>query len=170
MAQEYPFYLAGQWKRSADTLPVTNPWDDALVGSTWLADDADVEAAIAAAVSAAPTMRALPAYERGAILARASAVLTRRREEIGRTLAGEAGKPIRDALTEVDRAAMTFHVASEEARRLGGEVIPLDLALQLPPQPVGAQAGAGGRCRQSHRPEARHEDAAVGPVPGQRTG
>jgi len=128
MAQEYPFYLAGQWKRSAGTLPVTNPWDDALVGSTWLAGDADVESAIAAAVSAAPTMRALPAYERGAILARASAILARRREEIGRTLAGEAGKPIRDALTEVDRAAMTFHVASEEARRLGGEVIPLDLA------------------------------------------
>jgi len=128
MAQEYPFYLAGQWKRSAATLPVTNPWDDALVGSTWLAGDADVESAIAAAVSAAPTMRALPAYERGGILARTSAILTRRREEIGRILAGEAGKPIRDALTEVDRAAMTFHVAGEEARRLGGEVIPLDLA------------------------------------------
>jgi len=128
MAQEYPFYLAGHWKRSADTLPVTNPWDDALVGSTWLAGDADVESAIAAAVSAAATMRGLPAYERGAILARASGVLTRRREELGRVLAGEAGKPIRDALTEVDRAATTFHVASEEARRLGGEVIPLDLA------------------------------------------
>ena len=128
MAQEYPFYLAGQWTRSEDILPVTNPWDDALVGSTWLAGDADVESAIAAAVSAAATMRGLPAYERGAILARTSAILTRRREEIGRTLAGEAGKPIRDALTEVDRAVMTFHVASEEARRLGGEVIPLDLA------------------------------------------
>jgi len=54
--------------------------------------------------------------------------LTRRREEIGRTLAGEAREPIRDALTEAHRAAMTFHVASEEARRLGGEVVPLDLA------------------------------------------
>jgi acyl-CoA reductase-like NAD-dependent aldehyde dehydrogenase len=128
MAHEYPFYLAGRWTQSVDPLPVTSPWDDAPVGSTWLAGDADVESAIAAAVSAAPTMGGLPAYERGAILARASAVLTRRREEIGRTLAGEAGKPIRDALTEVDRAAATFHVASEEARRLGGEVIPLDLA------------------------------------------
>ena len=42
--------------------------------------------------------------------------------------AAEAGKPIRDALSEVDRAAMTFHVAGEEARRIHGEVIPLDLA------------------------------------------
>ena len=73
-------------------------------------------------------MRSLPAYERGAILAKASAVIGRRRTEIGRALSGEAGKPIRDALTEVDRAAMTFHVASEEARRIGGDVIPLDLA------------------------------------------
>jgi glyceraldehyde-3-phosphate dehydrogenase (NADP+) len=72
-------------------------------------------------------MRSLPAYERGAILGKASSVLNRRRTEIGRTLAGEAGKPIRDALTEVDRAATTFHAASEEARRLGGDVIPLDL-------------------------------------------
>jgi glyceraldehyde-3-phosphate dehydrogenase (NADP+) len=128
MANEHPFYLSGQWHRSAEALPVTNPWDDSLVGSTWLASEAQVEEAIAAAVGAAGTMRGLTAYERAAILAKASAVLGRRRTEIGRTLAGEAGKPIKDALTEVDRAAMTFHVASEEARRIGGDVIPLDLA------------------------------------------
>jgi glyceraldehyde-3-phosphate dehydrogenase (NADP+) len=128
MATEFPVYLAGQWERSSRPLPVTNPFDGSSVAGTWLASDADVERAIAAAAGAAPVMRHLPAYERAAILAKVSAILTRRRDEIGRTLAGEAGKPIRDALTEVDRAAMTFHVASEEARRIGGEVIPLDLA------------------------------------------
>jgi len=128
MATEYPFYLAGRWERIGRALRVTNPFDGSLVAGTWLAGEAEVERATAAAVAAAPVMRALPAYQRAAILARVSAILGRRREEIGRTLAGEAGKPIRDALTEVDRAAMTFHVASEEARRLNGEVIPLDLA------------------------------------------
>jgi glyceraldehyde-3-phosphate dehydrogenase (NADP+) len=128
MANEHPFYLAGQWHRSAEALPVTNPWDGSVVGTTWLATEAQVEAAIAAAVAASETMKRLPAYERGAILAKASSVISRRRAEIGRALAGEAGKPIKDALTEVDRAAMTFHVASEEARRIGGDVIPLDLA------------------------------------------
>ena len=128
MANEHPFYLAGQWHRSGEALPVTSPWDDSVVGSTWLASEAQVEDATAAAVAAAPAMAKLPAYERGAILAKASAVISRRRAEIGRALAGEAGKPIRDALTEVDRAAMTFHVAGEEARRIGGDVIPLDLA------------------------------------------
>ncbi len=128
MAHEHPFFLAGRWERSPQILSVTNPWDGAPVGTTWLAERAQVEAAIAGAVAAADLMRRLPAYERAAILTRAAAVLTRRREEIGRTLAGEAGKPIRDALTEVDRAAMTLQVAGEEARRLGGDVIPLDLA------------------------------------------
>ena len=128
MANEHPFYLSGQWHRSNEVLPVTNPWDGSVVGSTWLASEAQVEEATAAAVGAAGMMRSLPAYERAAILAKASSVLNRRRTEIGRALAGEAGKPIKDALTEVDRAAMTFHVASEEARRIGGDVIPLDLA------------------------------------------
>jgi len=145
---EYPFYLAGQWTKSAQPLPVTNPYDDSPVATTWLATDADVERATQAAVEAATAMRNLAAYRRAELLAKASAVLTRRKEEIGRALAGEAGKPIRDALTEVDRAAMTFLVAGEEARRLGGDVIPLDLAAHgtgrlaiMRRFPLGAVAG-----------------------------
>lgn len=128
MDTDHPFFLAGRWDRSPEALEVTNPWDGSQVGRTWLAGSAQVEEAIAAAAAAAGTMRQLPAYERAAILSRASGVLARRREEIGRVLAGEAGKPIRDALVEVDRAAATLQVSGEEARRLGGEVIPLDLA------------------------------------------
>ncbi len=128
MAPEYPFFLAGSWQRSSLVHPVLNPYDDSLVGTTWLAGIAEYERATEAAIEAAAVMRRLPAYERGAILAKASAELARRRDEVGRMLAGEAGKPLRDALTEVDRATMTFHVASEEARRILGEVIPLDLA------------------------------------------
>jgi len=128
MDTEHPFFLAGRWDRSPETLAVTNPWDGSLVGRTWLAGSAQVEEAIAGAAAAAGTMRQLPAYERAAILSRASGLLSRRRDEIARILAGEAGKPIRDALVEVDRAAATLQVSGEEARRLGGEVIPLDLA------------------------------------------
>lgn len=128
MAHEYPLFLAGRWARPGETRPVTNPYDNSVVGLTWMAGEAEFEAAARAAVDAAPVMRALAAYERGAILSKASFLIAQRREEIGRALAGEAGKPIRDAMTEADRAAMTFHVASEEARRLGGEMIPLDLA------------------------------------------
>ena len=128
MAAEFPFYLAGKPVRSGSPLEVRNPYDGTLVGTTWLAGDAEFESATVAALAAADVMRAMPAYERASILMAASAALTARRDEIARTLAGEAGKPIKDARTEVERAAMTFHVAAEEARRLGGDVIPMDLA------------------------------------------
>jgi acyl-CoA reductase-like NAD-dependent aldehyde dehydrogenase len=128
VASDHPFFLAGSWERSTLVHPVLNPYDDSLVGTTFLAGVAEYERATEAALAAAPIMRQLPAYQRATILAKASAALLRRREEVGRALAGEAGKPIRDALTEVDRAAMTLEVAGEEARRLHGEVVPLDLA------------------------------------------
>ncbi|MBE3132897.1 MAG: aldehyde dehydrogenase family protein, partial [Acidobacteria bacterium] len=128
MPSEFPFYLAGQWGRSSRPLPVVHPYDGATCATTWLAGDAEFERAAGAAVDAAPVMRALPAFERAAILRRAAAEIHRRRDEFARTLALEAGKPIRDAGAEIDRGAMTFEVAAEEARRIAGEVVPMDLA------------------------------------------
>ena len=128
MTEEFPFFLAGQPVQSGRPLEVRNPYDSSLVATTWLAGDDEFERAAASAVEAADVMRRLPAYERAAILAATSAGIKREREAIAGTVAREAGKPIKDALIETDRAAMTFHVASEEARRIGGEVIPMDLA------------------------------------------
>jgi acyl-CoA reductase-like NAD-dependent aldehyde dehydrogenase len=124
----HPFFLAGSWEQSSQPLPVTCPYDNSLVGTTWLAGDVEFERATQAAVAAAGVMRRLPAYERAAILMRAHAHLVARREEIGRTIAAEVGKALRDALVEADRGIQTFQVAAEEARRIGGEVIPMDLA------------------------------------------
>jgi acyl-CoA reductase-like NAD-dependent aldehyde dehydrogenase len=123
-----PFYLAGRPAASARTLDVTNPFDGSRVGRTFLADDSQFDAAADAAVAAAGPMRRLAAYERAAILVEASRRIQAQRDDIAHVLAGEAGKPIKDALVEADRAAMTFHVAADEARRLGGEYVPMDLA------------------------------------------
>jgi acyl-CoA reductase-like NAD-dependent aldehyde dehydrogenase len=128
MPLEYPFNLAGEWGRSSKTLEVRSPYDGSLVATTWLAGEAAFERATAAAVAAAPVVRRMPAYERAAILRRAAAEIQARRDEFARTLAAEAGKPIRDAAIEIDRGAMTFEVAAEEARRPVGDVIPMDLA------------------------------------------
>jgi acyl-CoA reductase-like NAD-dependent aldehyde dehydrogenase len=125
---EFPFWLAGRPGRSAEALIVHNPFDNSPVGRTWLAGAADFEAAVVAAQAAAAPMRDMPAYRRADILMGVSRALATRRDEIARTLAAEAGKPIKDATTEAERAAMTFHVAAEEARRLAGEVVPMDLA------------------------------------------
>lgn len=112
----------------AKDLEVRNPYDNALVAKVPLADGAAFDAAASAAVAAAPAMARMPAYERAALLMRVSAAIAASRESIAKTLAAEAGKPLKDALIETDRATMTFQVAAEEARRLSGEVIPLDLA------------------------------------------
>jgi len=109
-------------------LEVRNPYDNAVVAKVALADETAFHRAADAAVAAAPAMARLPAYERAAILMRVSAAIAADREAIAKTIAAEAGKPLKDALTETDRAAMTFHVAADEARRMFGEVIPMDLA------------------------------------------
>jgi glyceraldehyde-3-phosphate dehydrogenase (NADP+) len=124
----HPIFLAGRWVESPDTLVVANPADPSTpAGSTYHATEAQYEEAVEAAVAAFEVTRKLPAYERGRILREISAGLKARREELGRLIALEAGKPIRDALVEVDRATLTFRLGAEEAERMTGELIPLDL-------------------------------------------
>ena len=124
----HPIYLAGRWVESPDRLIVANPArSDEPAGATYLATPQQYEEAVAAAVAAFEQTRRLPAYERGTALRKISAGIAERREEIGRLIANESGKPIRDSLTEVDRAVLTFRIGAEEAERIGGEVIPLDL-------------------------------------------
>jgi acyl-CoA reductase-like NAD-dependent aldehyde dehydrogenase len=127
-AQPHPILLAGRWVDSPDVLTISNPADPRNpAGSTYHATPEQYEIAVSAAVAAFEQTRHLPAYERGAILRSISAGIKARREELARLIALEAGKPIRDALGEVDRATLTFRLGAEEAERLVGEVIPLDL-------------------------------------------
>jgi acyl-CoA reductase-like NAD-dependent aldehyde dehydrogenase len=128
MSRERPFILAGKPGRSDRRLEVRSPWDGRLVAATSLAGPDELDKAASAAVAAMPAMAALPAWKRADILMSVSASLARDRESMARQIVGEAGKPLRDARTEVDRATMTFRVAADEARRIGGETIPLDLA------------------------------------------
>lgn len=124
----HPILLAGRWVESPDVLTISNPADPSTpAGQTYHATAEQYETAVGAAVSAFEQTRKLPAYERGAILRTISAGIKSRREELARLIALEAGKPIRDALGEVDRAVLTFRLGAEEAERLVGEVIPLDL-------------------------------------------
>ncbi|MEO8436876.1 MAG: aldehyde dehydrogenase family protein [Chloroflexota bacterium] len=124
----HPIFLAGRWVDSPDVLVIDNPADPSTpAGSTYTATEAQYEEAVDAAVAAFEVTRKLPAFERGRILREISAGVRARREEIGRLIALESGKPIRDALVEVDRAVLTFRLGAEEAERMTGEVIPLDL-------------------------------------------
>ena len=126
--REFPFYLAGKPSRSDKPVDVINPYDGSTVGRTWLAGPDEFDRAANAAVTAVPRMRGLALFERAEILTRISGMLVDQREDVARIVAGEVGKPIRDALTETDRAANTFQAAADAARHIGGDVLPLDLA------------------------------------------
>jgi len=106
---------------------VRSPYDGALVGVTWNATAEQAEQAIAETVRAAVVMRELSVARRVALLTSIAAAIDRRKEELTRVLALEAGKPIKAARVEIERAVFTFTVAAAEATRVGGEVLPLDL-------------------------------------------
>ena len=126
--QPHKIYLAGKWVDSPDRLEIANPADpDNPAGATYNATEEQYEEAVTAAVAAFEQTRVLPAYERGRALREISNGIKARREELGRVISLEAGKPIRDALVEVERAALTFRLGAEEAERMTGEMIPLDL-------------------------------------------
>src|SRR6516225_10875636 len=120
------FLVDGKWVEEGDVVEVKAPYDGAVAGRVFQGRRQDAEAAIAAAVKAFGTTRRLPAFERQRVLRRISAVMLERKEEFARTLAQEAGKPIKAARTEVDRAIFTFNVAAEESTRIYGEYLPLD--------------------------------------------
>lgn len=120
--------VAGAWERSPNVVEIRSPFDGHLVGTTYLATPEQVERAAAGSAAGFEAMRALGAWERGAILRTTAARIAERREELAALLSAEAGKPIRDARIEIDRGALTFRLAAEEAERMIGESIPLDVA------------------------------------------
>jgi glyceraldehyde-3-phosphate dehydrogenase (NADP+) len=123
---EVGFLLGGKWLKTGDAIEVHSPYDDALVAVVHRAGAKEIEQAIAVAVEAFQVTRKLPAWKRAEALMKVSQGIAARREDLARTIALEAGKPIRTARQEVDRAVFTFQVASEESKRIYGEVVPLD--------------------------------------------
>ena len=163
-AKPHPIFLAGRWVESPDPLVVENPARPGeQAGATFHATPEQYEEAVDAAVAAFETTRNLPAYERGAILRNVSNGIKARREELGRLIALEAGKPIRDALTEVDRAVLTFRLG----RRGGGA----DARGGDPARPHARQP----RPRRHHpplpdRPDRGHQPVQLPAQPGRAQG
>lgn len=123
---EYGCYVGGEWVKTGSAVEVRSPFDDALVALVHRAGPQEIEAAIAKATAAFQVTRKLPVWKRADILEKISSGIAARREELAETIALEAGKPIRTARIEVDRAVFTFKVAAEETKRNYGEVVALD--------------------------------------------
>lgn len=125
-AKNWGFFLDGKWVTEGEQFEIHSPFDRSVVGKGYRATAAHVEAAVRAAQRAFETTKKMPSYERQRILRAISEGIRVRDQEFAQLIALEAGKPIKTARAEVDRAIFTFAVAAEEATRISGEWLPLD--------------------------------------------
>lgn len=128
MAQEQKFLVGKEWRSSPETEPNRNPYTGKVIVDVCQAQAQDMEDAIISAIEAYEQTKKLPSYKRADILLDIAARIKKERKEIALMMAEESGKPISQSLVEVDRSVLTFTIAAEEAKRLYGETIPLDLA------------------------------------------
>src|SRR5579863_9814483 len=121
------FLLCGKEWSEGEALEVHSPWDQGLLGKVTVATRADAREAVNHAAASMRRTRALPRWKRREILEDIAAALLEQKDRFAQLSVAEAGKPLRLARAEVDRAVLTFKTAAEEAARLGGETLPLDL-------------------------------------------
>ncbi len=119
-------FFAGQWHDRKQKIEVRSPYDATLVDTVPQATADDAKAAIAGAVQGAVVMRKLSGYERFQILRKAADAMFARQKELGRLISLEEGKTLAEGVFEASRAAETMELSAEEAKRIGGEVLPLD--------------------------------------------
>jgi len=120
-------FIKNTWVETAEKLAVLSPWSGETVGQVSLAGEKEWDAALTAAQQAAVTFKAFSSLERRDLLARLAAGVKARQQELAQTIVAEAGKPITYATAEMSRGVLTLSLAAEEAARMGGEVIPLDV-------------------------------------------
>src|SRR6266545_4505235 len=117
-------FVAGEWLETGDWIEVRSPYSGEVVGRVAKAGTAETKRAIGAAERA--MQDPLPAHKRAEILVKVAMQLGRRHDEVARTISEEAGKPIKAARVEARRAMSTYTFAAVEARKLAGEMVPMD--------------------------------------------
>jgi acyl-CoA reductase-like NAD-dependent aldehyde dehydrogenase len=131
LAAEHRLLVDGEWLETGEWLEVRSPYSGDVVGRVAQAGADDTRRAIDAAERALGDP--LPAHGRAEILVRVAGALGRRHDEVARVISDEAGKPMKAARAEAMRAMSTYTMAAVEARKLAGEMVPMD----------ATQAGAG---------------------------
>lgn len=125
-ATEVQMLIGGEWREGKALFDDRDPYRHELVARAPEALPGDVDAALAAAASAAPRVAKIPSYERQAILRRAADLVRARKPDLARTIARETGKSLKDSLAELDRSVETLETSGEEARRVQGFHVPLN--------------------------------------------
>jgi len=116
--------IGGKWIETGEWIVIRSPYSGEVVGRVPKAGASETRRAIDAAEAA--MREPLPAHRRAEILVRVAGLLGRRHDEVARTISDEAGKPMKAARVEAARGMSTYTMAAVEARRLAGEVVPMD--------------------------------------------
>lgn len=120
-------FLNGRFVVTDARLPVHSPWSGDQVGEVALAGAQEWELAIEAAGRAARVLKPWSSAKRRQLLEALTAGVRARQEDFVQTIVAEGGKPITYARAEMERGLTTLRLAAEEADRIGGEVLPLDI-------------------------------------------
>ena len=123
-----PILVGSEWRETPTRQIVTNPFTETPIAEVCLAQPADVEEAVTLSLKAFSSLARSSSHTRATALHHLAGKLKEQKEDFAQTICLEAGKPITDARREVDRAIQTFSIACEEAKRIPGEVIPMDVS------------------------------------------
>jgi acyl-CoA reductase-like NAD-dependent aldehyde dehydrogenase len=126
-ARDLPLRIGGEEIVTGEWIEVRSPASGALLARAAKAGPREIERALSVAASAFEKTRGLASHRRAAILRALGTEVARGREEFLETMVGEAGKPRRYVEAEYERALTTLRLASEEATRIGGEIVPVDI-------------------------------------------
>jgi acyl-CoA reductase-like NAD-dependent aldehyde dehydrogenase len=130
-AMQRALLIDGEWVETGNWLEVRSPYSGDVVARVAKGGADETRRALDAAERA--LANPLPAHKRAEILVKVAGLIGKRHEEVSRTISDEAGKPIKTARVEASRAMSTYTFAAVEARKLAGEMIPME----------SAQAGEG---------------------------
>lgn len=126
LKSSYGLLIGGKWLEKDKKMSVFNKYSQEEISKISVAEKSDVEDSVKYAKEA--LKKPFSPYDRFMILKKASEILIQRKNEVASILVKEVGKPINEAIGEVERAALTLEVSAEESKRINGEAIPIESA------------------------------------------
>lgn len=121
------FLIENKLEESKKSRPVVNPYSNETVAEVFVPDEKQFSRSVNYLHAVFEKYKILPAYTKAELLSKVSQKISERKERLAELITTETGKPIRFSRVEIDRAVLTFRLGAEEAVRIPGEVLPLDL-------------------------------------------
>lgn len=119
-------FCAGQWQDTKQSINVTNPFDQSVIDTVPQGSGEDIQNAVGVLERGAQIMKSMTAYDRSVILQKAAELMLERQDDLARTISLEVGKILGEGQVEASRSAEVIRLSGEEARRMTGEMIPLE--------------------------------------------